>query len=112
MCLSLHMAVKIEAKYGANVVAHLFSTTLVIPDGPGALCELIFVSAVATRSVVNTGNLDRFATGGFRSSNVCSSQLRGHSGGKNVLARHSAFISFEVTVAPFCVFRSGIHCLP
>jgi len=94
------------------VVAHFFSMAFEIPDGPGALCGLIFVSMAAIRSGVKSGNLDWVALGGFLSSNVCSSQLRGRSGGKNVLARHFAFELFKVAVVPSSVFRSGMRCLP
>ena len=83
-----------------------------MPDGPGALCGLIFVSIFSIRSGQNTGNLDWQASGGFCSSNVCSSQLRGHSGGKNVMAKPFALVLFEDAVVLSGSFRSGMHCLP
>ena len=94
------------------MIAHFFRMVFEMPDGPGALCGFIFVRVFAMQSGVKIGNLDWVALGGFLSLNGCSSLLRGCLGGKNVLARHFAFESFEVAVVPSSVFRSGMRCLP
>ena len=101
-----------EERCGVRMITHFFSMALDMPDGPGALCRLIFISVFAIRLGENTGNLDSQALGGFHSSNMCSSQLRGHSGGKKVLAKPFALDSLEEAVVPSDSFRSGIRCLP
>ena len=82
-----------------------------MPDRPGALCRLIFISVFAIQSGENTGNLNSWALGGFCSSNMCSSQLRGHSREKKVLAKPFALDLFEEAMVLSNSFRLGICCL-
>ena len=63
------MAVYIVARWSVSSWAHCFSMVLEIPDGPGSLCGLIFVSAFIILSGVKEGNLDWLVVGGPDSMN-------------------------------------------
>ena len=64
---------------------------LEIPDSPGTLWGLTFISVLATLSGVKEGNLDCLVVGGSILMNWCSCCPRGLSGRKKVLASCSAF---------------------
>ena len=100
------------AKWGARIMAHFFRMALDMPDGPGALWGLTFVSVSSTLSGVNTGNLEWGTVGGLCSANGCSFLLRGLSGGKNVSASILDFCSLVVVWVLSGLKRAGVHCLP
>ena len=88
---------------------HCFRMALEMPDSPGALWGLTFVSVMATLLGVNEGNLERLAVGGLVLMNWCSWSPRGLSGRKKVTASCSAFWSL-VDAEDLSGFLSvGIH---
>ena len=83
------------------------SLALEIPDGPGALNGLSFISVLTMCSVLKVGNCKLFAFGGFSSMNWCLFCIRGFSAGKNMSASLSAFSLLDEVYVPMGLLRSS-----